>query len=98
MWNVVRLFRYNSNMRKMILGLLLGISGTRAAIKTFDFVTEIRPDMTFLEVMELSVWPVLLIAATLVCAWLIGTDIQRELKESNDAIKRAKEELKQKNQ
>lgn len=85
-------------MRKMILGLLLGISGTRAVIKTFDFVADLGPQMTFLEVMELSVWPMLFIAATGLCTWMLVKEVRMDLKESNDAINRAKEELKQKNQ
>ena len=80
-------------MKNLFFGILTGICGTRAAISIYDFFAHLDADHTFIDVIEASVAPMLWLAGAFISLAMTYKYLFNHLKESNDAIKRAKEEL-----
>jgi hypothetical protein len=81
-------------MKKLLFGILTGLCGTRAAISIYDFFVHLESDSSFIDVIEASTVPMLWLAGAVISLALTYREIFNHLKESNDAIKHAGEELK----
>lgn len=81
-------------MKNFLLGILTGVFGTRAAISIYEFFAHLDEEATFVNVIEASAIPMLWTAGAVISLAILFNQLFNNLKESNDAINRAKEELK----